>query len=192
MTTLIKDGLMDFEDFENFEDYDVNGELNDFAKVIFAAALDHDGAYGMSGEELKRFLAAKELERTAGTTTPVIASQYKGSTSCLSLIDQFFSKPASAQVKAAPTLNLANSSLFERRAAAAKAKAATVAGTTSPDFVSPYKGKADLHLINQFWGKSASATFKEAPKLNLTNSKLIQRRRVADAAKAAAAGGCPP
>jgi hypothetical protein len=191
MTTLIKDGLMDFEDFENFEDYDVNGELNDFAKVIFAAALDHDGAYGMSGEELKRFLAAKELERTAGTTTPVIASQYKGSTSCLSLIDQFWSKPV-AQVKAAPVLNLARSKLFERRAAVAAAKAATVAGTTSPDFVSPYKGKADLHLINQFWRKSASVTFKEAPKLNLTNSKLIQRRRVAEAAKVEAAGGCPP
>ena len=62
-----------------------------------------------------------------------------------------------------------------------------IAGTTTPDFVSPYKGKADLHMINQFWGKSASDPIKEAPKLNLKGSKLFARRA---AEKAAEAVGC--
>jgi hypothetical protein len=150
MTTLIKDGHQDFEDNDGFEN---------FAAVIFAAALDHDGAYGMSGEELKHFIAAKEIKCIVGT-----ASQYKE----------------------APKMNMAGSKLFERRAMAAMAKA-TAAETTTPDFVSPYKGKAVLHLINQFWGKSASDSIKEAPKLNLVGSKLFERRAMA---KAMVAVGC--
>jgi hypothetical protein len=67
--------------------------------------------------------------------------------------------------------------------------------TTSPSFVSEYKGKADLNLINQFWRTVASGTLasepvKEAPKLNLVGSKLFARRAKVAAAKAAEAGGC--
>lgn len=156
MTEVINKDLEVLEDNDGFEN---------FAAVVFAAALDHDGAYGRSGEELKSFIAAKELERIAGTTTP-------------------------APVKKVPELILGESKFFERRAAAkaaaAKAEAAA-AGVTTPDFVSPYKGKASLDMINQFWGKSASDPIKEAPKLNLKGSKLFKRRAEAEAAKAAKA-----
>jgi hypothetical protein len=74
--------------------------------------------------------AAKEAAATPGNATPVIASAYKSDTSCLSLIDQFWGKSASSPVKMAPTLNLANSRLFRRRAEALAAKAAATTEVT--------------------------------------------------------------
>ena len=78
-----------------------------FAAVVFAAAEDHDFAYGQT---------------TAIVTTPVITSSYKSDTSCLSLINQFWGTSESfpVKVKEVPTLTLANSRLFRRRAEAAK------------------------------------------------------------------------
>jgi hypothetical protein len=114
-------------------DYDLNSvytiESDDdpfanFAAVVFAAAEDHDFAYGVTTAAPVATVAT-----VAGATTPVIASAYKSDTSCLSLIDQFWGKSSSAPVKTAPTLNLANSRLFRRRAEALAAKAPLGAGT---------------------------------------------------------------
>jgi hypothetical protein len=65
---------------------------------------------------------------------------------------------------------------FKRIAGTTTPVIASAAGVTTPDFVCPYKGKADLYLINQFWGKPASAPIKVIPPLNLANSKLFKRR----------------
>jgi hypothetical protein len=75
--------------------------------------------------------AAKEAAATPGNATPVITSAYKSGTSCLSLIDQFWGMSASSPVKMAPTLNLANSRLFRRRAEVEAAKKAAASAESS-------------------------------------------------------------
>jgi hypothetical protein len=99
-----------FYTIENDEDPFAN-----FAAVVFAAAEDHDFAYGVI-----------TTATAPAATTPVITSSYKSDTSCLSLINQFWGTSESfpVKVKTTPTLNLANSRLFRRRAEVETAKKA--------------------------------------------------------------------
>jgi hypothetical protein len=75
-----------------------------FAAVVFAAAENHDFAYG------------KKTVTTDTTEEDNSVSQYKSSTSCLAIIKQFWGTTATSTIKKEPVLNLANSRLFKRRA----------------------------------------------------------------------------
>jgi hypothetical protein len=118
-----------------------------FATVIFATAEDHDFAYGVTS-----------------------ASKYKSNTSCLSLINQFWGTSASSPVKPKPTLNLANSRLFRRRAEALVVKAPLAPAVTTVTAVPAVPTVPAL--IN----------FED----NFANSSLAKRRKKAAAEKAAA------
>ena len=92
-----------------------DGDANDsalfanFAAVVFAAAENHDFAYG------KKNNAATCNAKITDTTDDNFVSRYKSTTPCLSIIQQFWGTSATSTVKKAPTLNLANSRLFQRR-----------------------------------------------------------------------------
>jgi hypothetical protein len=122
-----------------------------FAAVVFAAAEDHDFAYGVT---------------TTATATQNIVSKYKSDTSCLSLINQFWGTSELSPVKQAPTLNLANSRLFRRRAEALAVKAPLApAGPAVPAVTSVPARRVVLDSANNF-----------------ANSGLMQRRAAAKAA----------
>jgi hypothetical protein len=74
-----------------------------FAAVVFAAAENHDFAYG-------------KKTVTTDTTEDNSVSKYKSSTSCLPIIKQFWGTTATSTIKKEPVLNIANSRLFKRRA----------------------------------------------------------------------------
>ena len=84
-----------------------NDAFANFAAVVFAAAENHDFAYG------KKDNVETNNAKITDTTDDNFVSRYKSTTSCLSIIKQFLG--TSATVKKAPTLNLANSRLFQRR-----------------------------------------------------------------------------
>jgi len=73
--------------------------------------------------------AAKEAAATPGNATPVITSAYKSATK--HLINQFWGTSELSPVKPAPTLNLANSRLFRRRAEVEAAKKAAASAESS-------------------------------------------------------------
>jgi hypothetical protein len=140
------------DDFYTIESDD--DPFANFVAVVFAAAEDHDFAYGVTTtigttatpavpvattpiktapvlniansrifRQRAEAKAAKE-----GNATPTIPSAYKNATK--HLINMFWGTSELSPVKPAPTLNLANSRLFRRRAEAAKKATADATGSS--------------------------------------------------------------